>query len=349
MAVISRYSAVNAKINAMFGRLLTAGDYDNLASLKSVAEVEAALEARAEYRELLRPGPEVHRGDLERRIVLSVYHNFARIYSFVGDQRLRRYLDGFFLKNEIRFIKGLLRSINDERDINYTAAEINAAIGMRPRLDLSATLAAKTLTEAIDSLKGTVFYSLLKTGAEESDISLFELETRLDIYYFIRLNKLRNKYLSGLDKKLAGEVNGIRVDMTNLMWIYRLKKYYNIEEKAMYAYLIPLRHRLGKEQIARMVESHDMAGLMEEIGKTAYGKYFGAGRSHERDMSAVLSGAYRRVRRANADSVAGIIAYIHFKDIEIENIISLIEGVRYGLGRDEILRFVVLPSEEKAV
>ncbi len=331
----------------MYSELLKPEDYQSLASLKSVAEIGDKLKEREPYAELMAGETEYHRGFIERKITLSVHDEFSRIYSFITDSQIRNYLDAFFMKNQINFIKSILRSINDERDIKYTMVELSV-IAKYLRLDLAPLLLAKTLQDAIEALKGTVFYSQIRT-TDESQVSLFNLEMRLDIYYYLHLHSLQNKYLKGDNKKIAEKVNGTEIDMTNISWLYRLKQYYKINNDSLYAYIIPINYRISKAGMAKLVETKSFEEFLAEIEKTPYGRYFTSSKIFEHNFYVVKNAIISKLRILHTESIANTLAYIYFKELEIRNIVSLIEGVRYGLSQDEIMKYIVTHSEKEVI
>ena len=348
MAVLSIYNGLNAKVRALKGQLLTAEDYQGFAQLRSVEDIGHKLQEYPFYSAVLGdiPSKDMRRGLIEQRILLSLAGDFSRIYRFIYDFRLKSYFDAFFMRNEIKIINYLLSAICDERDIPYSTPELNVLTGSNMNIDFARLATSKTISELIDNLRDTPFHDVL-AQAYDGGASLFELEMRLDIAYYLRLWKLQKKYLEKVSQKAMMQINGTEIDLRNILWVYRLKNYYQMEDNAIYANLIPIQYRLRKEQLARMVEARDPDTLWSEIKASPYGGDFAEEASIEHNYYIAMDKAYKRSQTQNPHSLAYAIGYIHAKEIEIKNIISLLEGVRYALDREDIFKYIILPQEKR--
>lgn len=349
------YSGINAKIKAMIGTLLKNDEYEMLCNLKSVEELGLKLREFPEYKKEVDSigSSELSRMPIEQKIILSLYDDYARIYSFIGNFNTRKFLDGYFLKNEIHIIKLLLCMVYDEREITYSTLELNDLIGKKFHIDVEKLKKSKNVPEFIENLNGTEFYHVLSSVHNE-DTSLFKLEMQLDLYYYMHLWRLKNKYLDKTNSVLINHLVGSEIDMRNITWIYRLKKYYKVETNLIYTYLIPIHYRLKPTDLNRMAETKSTDEMLTEILASPYGKLL-QGKSIEKGVDKLESIVYKEMGRLyrvagimHPNSLAVILSFIFFKELEIENIISLLEGVRYGLEPKEILTYLNLLKEEEA-
>ncbi|MDR2904327.1 MAG: V-type ATPase subunit [Clostridiales bacterium] len=341
MAVVSGYGGLNAKVRAMRGRLLKKEDYDALSQQKSVEEVAVKLREHKTYAACLGEveSLSMRRGIIEQKIIFSLVNDFSRMYNFIFSFDLKKFFDCFFLKNEISILKYILASIYDNRHVSYTMPELHTLIHDNLRIDLNRLIQSKTVPEFIENLKGTMFYELLSAKYDEKP-SLFDLEMKLDIFYYMHLWQCQNKFLDKTNKKAMAQINGTEIDLKNILWIHRLKSYYNINDSEIYAYLIPVNYKLGKERLMRMVEAKTPEELWAEIKQSPYGGVFDEGKTIEAGLETAMDLAYQRSQTQYDDSLAHAIGYIHLKEREIKNITSLLEGVRYGLKQEEILKYV---------
>ena len=339
-----RYSGINAKIRAMSGRLLKPADYEVLIGQKTVEEVVGRLSERGDYARVLSKlsRSEMHRGFIEQKMTANLAGDFNNIYFYLTDFGLREYLSAFFLNNRIDVIKFLLGAVCDERDMSYSLPDIAAVMGGKMGNGPQEAVSAKTVPEFIEALRGTVFHGALSKNFSGGMPELFDMETELDIYYYMNLWDFTRKKADRGNRKAMADIVGTQIDLKNIIWICRLKSNYNVSENVIYAHLIPARHRLTREQIAEMAEAADMAELRKAVGRTAYGGCFGDLNRTERAFHHYMNGIYRRSRAKNPGSLANAVSYLYFKELEIKNIISVIECVRYGLGRDETLEYLVI-------
>ena len=96
----------------------------------------------------------------------------------------------------------------------------------------------------------------------------------LDLYYFSTIWKQNSKLTKGKTQVLLTRSLGSQIDLLNMMWIYRTKKYYQMPEASTYALLIPVTYKLHDSDIRAMVSAADNRALEEAIQKTYYGRRF---------------------------------------------------------------------------
>ncbi|MBE6012181.1 MAG: hypothetical protein E7234_06455 [Lachnospiraceae bacterium] len=339
------YSGINAKVKAMKGRLLDYSDYYELASLKSVESVGMKLRENVAYTEFMDSvlaQADHSRHIFEQKLLIIPVNDYYKIYRFIPDFNIKRYLKTLALKKEMLLIKLIFCSLYDERNITYSKDELEYISKFDLNFDVTKLIVSKNARELIDNLKGTEFYDILD-GIYTEGISIFDLEMSLDFYYYNRLWRDKNKYLKGRNKSIMTDITGTEIDMQNIIWIYRLKKYYQIKSNDIFKYLIPIHYRLSGDSISKLVEAPNMNILYDYILNTPYGYAFKDESDLTRCYNNVMYKAYERYM-TQQNSIAQITDFLHRKQIETENIISLIEGVRYSLSPDEIMKYLHLAS-----
>lgn len=336
------YNAINAKVKAMKRHLLKYEDYEMLSMLGSVEEVGQKLMEYPAYHDVLSQleGVEIHRNLLEHKINMALADDFSRIYNFIGDYRTRKYLNAFFLSFEIQIINILLCMVYDERDIPYSIPEMREIFGDKLNIDVSKLMKSKTVSELIDNLQGTYFYSMLVDVYKKDDSSLFKLEMQLDLFYYMHLWRLQKKYLDKKNLVIMERIKGIEVDLRNIMWVYRLKKFYNIEASQIYAYLIPINYKLKISQLSRMAEAATEEILMNEIQQSPYGTAFSDFTQIEQVFYREMFKEYRKAEATNPSSLAVTVGYMYHKEVELKNITALLECVRYKMTPEQIMGYL---------
>jgi V/A-type H+-transporting ATPase subunit C len=342
----SEYDGINAKIKGMRGQLLRDEDYETLARAKTVEEVALSLRGFKPYERavssLERQLP--HRGMVEQKIISTLADDFRRIYRFIADDQSRRFLSAYFLKNEIRLLKQIMAAVRDKRDVSFMLSDLDAFAAGKFDIDAAKLLSSRSVPDFIENLRGTGFHSVLAGGPEDGRNS-FDADTRLDIYYYVHLWRLQNTSLEQDNQEVLALINGAEIDMRNILWIYRMKIHYSLKRSDIYAHLIPVLFRLRREKLARMVEAPTADELRAAIAASPYGEALGGPEEDlEQNYYTAMSGLLRRQRQNNPDSLAPVVDYLFRKELEIKNITSLIEGVRYALRQADILRFLVLPQ-----
>lgn len=332
------YSHLTAKINAMRGKMLTLDDYAALINSSSVTDFVLYLKERTYYSaafEELRD-VEIHRGFVEVLLYRSEMMDAVKIGRYLkGQERiLFRYV---YRRQEIEDLKKMLRILQTGKPLD-TLNRNELFISKYNRIEFDEALNSHTVEELVDSLKGTNFYNLLHPLLiGENRIDLFSAEVTLDMYYYQKLMEQLKKSMGGSNKEIVRRIFGMDADIRNILWIYRTKKYYNVSKELIYRYLIPMAYKLSKTDTMRLVESPTVEEFLEQLQSTYYGDIVDTEPIHwETNLMRRLFKLQSKTMREFPYSVAPIVGYITLKQIEINNIITILEGVRYKTDPEEI-------------
>jgi len=338
-----RDEALRSKLTALRGKLLKRGDYAGLSRLGSVEAVGEALRNHPGYSAVIASltAEQLRRVPLERRLIFSVTDDYRGVYRFVTDHQTRRLMDVFFMKYELRIVRTLLGNVFDGRPNDFDPEELGRETSARLGGRLPDLLAAKTLPGFVAALEGTAYYRPLAQAYREG-ASLFTLETQLELFYYLKLWNAANTRREKKDSELLKLFVGTEIDLKNIMRVYRSKRYYGMDAPRVYACLVPAGYNVHTSELKRVVESK------EELPARKYKNVFTGDAGLERGYHAAMSETAARVYSGGADSSALILAYLYYKEREADNLISLIECVRYGLPTDMTMSYLRLPGDGAA-
>lgn len=342
-----KYSGLSAKIGVMFGKMLTYQDYGELIRKKTVQDVAAYLKYNTHYNQILDEVNEntIHRGQLENIFKMSLIDDYIKLFRFIRGN-VKTFLKMAFLRYEIEDLKILLRVLNTEHNTQIVRDSL-LFLQKYSTVDIEQLASSKNIQEFIQNLKGTVYYNVLSPFIVNTQyLQLFSIEMSLDMYFFSLVWKQKEKLLAGQDEKVISHSFGSETDILNMLWIYRCKKFYNLPKEIIYSYVIPYRYKLNKAQIKAMVEAKDADEVKNLIRNSGYADIFEGQSDHyyEKNFAYYIYKMNRRFLRQDRFSIGSMMAYLHLKEIEIRNIISIIEGIRYGLSFEEIKKYVVTDS-----
>ena len=97
----------------------------------------------------------------------------------------------------------------------------------------------------MDNLKGTEYYDPLKKLQDAQKVTLYDYDLALELYFFTTLWKARKKMLKKEDLELYERDCGSQIDLLNMQWILRAKKYYNMKPADIYLLIIPIHYKLS--------------------------------------------------------------------------------------------------------
>ncbi|MEY8355292.1 V-type ATPase subunit [Lachnospiraceae bacterium 54-53] len=346
MGDLLSYSGITTKVRAMESHLITDSQFREMAGLENVSDAVEYLRRLPAYEGLFSnlEGVELHRGAIEQRLILSLYQDFAKLYRFANLTQ-RKFLDLYFMHFEINILKKCFRNAMGRNRMDIDLSVFQEFFEKHSRLDLLKLSSATDLHEFIADLEGSVYYGLLAHLNDLDQPTLFDYEVHLDLLYFKSIWKVMGKYLNRKEQELLSRCFGSRLDLLNIQWIYRSKKYYNLQPADIYALLIPINYHMNKEQITKLAE----AGTLDEFYAVLKGTYYGRKENLEStdrvDLEEltqdVLNKIYRSTSQQNPYSIATLNSYLYFKEEEIQKIITLIESIRYRVSPDEIISYVV--------
>lgn len=174
---------------------------------------------------------------------------------------------------------------------------------------------------------------LNKKSKEMLEEYLKKIEDNSKEYY----KKIFKKAQNYKDKNLI-DIIGKQIDLNNLLWTYRSKKYHKEN------YEIDLHYKLSKEMLDRINAGQEPADDL--ILKTIYNELTMQEDTFEYEIEQYLYKLYINYFKTQPFSITMIIAYLELQQIQIKNIIIILEGIRYKLDSKIIQKKLIGKWEE---
>lgn len=337
------YSAIAAKLRAMHAKFLTSEDYEQLLTKKSVNDICSYLKSTPGYSDVLSDVNErdIHRGAMEILIEQDIVNEYVSIYNFM-DFASREVMKPWFMRREVEFLKREIRHIytHEQRgEDEITQGKFDAFFRTHTKIDRETMHSAASLADCIKACENTPYAEPLRR-AEKLGADFFSLGMMLDYFFFQTMWRSVKRHLDKTQAELFKKLAGSQADMINLMWIYRGKKYFKFESEMIFTYILPIRYRLSEDIIKQLVRAESVERFIGMVNDaTPYGELF------ENCMDGVFPEEnYNRIYRKlsgsifvnHTESIVAIYAYLNLKEIEYNNITTIIEGIRYSLNPDFI-------------
>lgn len=340
MGSLLQYGGLTTKIRAMKGQLITTEEFKRLAELSSVSEFVDNLKKRKSYQDIFEDveASDIHRGNLEKLLMYDIYRDFSKMYRF-SNLNQRKFLKLYFIKYEVGMIKRAIRGLNfDASQSYYDRAEV--IFTEYSEIDISKVYDATTIEGIIEALKGTIYYDPLKQVSEYSTKTSFDYEMALDMFFFKYVWKKRKQF-KGSELRSISDCIGSEIDSLNILWIYRAKKYYHLDNTSIYDVIIPITFKINKEQIAALVDAADDNDFKQIIENTVFGRFLESNEytkeSIDKSYKKVISKLNNKYFKLNPYSLACMNAYLHEKSEEMKKLITIAESIRYGYKSDAII------------
>lgn len=183
----------------------------------------------------------------------------------------------------------------------------------------------------------------------------FALGMILDRYYFNSLY-MAVSTLPGDEGRMMRTLLGTRIDLMNLYWIYRGRRFFGMSPEEALTSITKVRYRLGFEILTKAAFA-DPGTWGSVLKGTPYDRVFAVDEENpsvreveiERNIYQVLWAVVNRVFRAGSLGFHTVAAYLMLKEFEVRDLVAVIEAVRYGFDRDKFGLILIRPLDLSGV
>ncbi len=340
MKDVIMYSGIVTKVKGMRAKLLTPKDFESIANCNSVGEVVEFLKDKPAYAPVFEKMSETlyQRGNIEKVLEQSLYEDYSRIYRFAG-MKQKEFIKGFWKQYEIALINYCLRIVFNHYEQPFDLEYKKEYFDKYSKISIEKLMTSGSIDELVENLAGTEYYEPLRRVKAAGEATLLDYNIALEQYYFIETWKHQRKSLNKKEQEFFTKDCGTKIDLLNLQWIYRAKKYYRMEPAEIYMMIIPIHYRLHLEEFKEMVEAPDEERFLALLRQSYY-KKFPQDLSMEKIYKEILYKLYQADERKHPFSIAAVNTYLFLKEEEINKLTTALECIRYGLTPGETLEYI---------
>ena len=333
------YAAVNVKIHAMLGHRMTQQDFDQLMQAKDVPEAAQMLGGGQAW------GPSLAGADLQQigRVELEklLYAGLAREYdklAVFASKGMRGLLRALAAKVEAQQILRFLRLLSAGRPSDFSLSLPPEAM-RHSRVRFEALKAQPNYAGLLEATAGSAFWSPLAQVApkEGRELDYLAAETAVHAAYYRAVLESAARGFQGEDRRQLEEHFLQQCDFANITRVMRLKKHFHVAKEQLPRYLLPFGSRLKSGYLKELVQAPGWEEAMELLRQGPYGKAFrqtGGGRIEEYAFAFGRQGR-AQLRRGRPSAFDGV-AYLEIKENELNNIVNVIECIRYQIPPEQI-------------
>lgn len=351
MPISSKASnALYAKCRAMFGKRLTQHDIDVLLNSRSLSEIAIYLKSNTRYAAALSNVDErlTHRGQLETelgRMLFGQFESLCRYEISVGEHLADFVLSRMELKQFLSFLQYL--NSGHPQDYIFTLPYF---FEKHTDVNLMELSGIRSFPEFTEHIRKSIYYDAIKNVKCEDgrfDYALVE-NLMYSKLYDTALAACR-KYYSGDAEKQLLDLFGTEIELHNVMTIYRLKKYYKASPKFITSMLYPYSGRISRRVIGEMTEAENADDVLDIfLRRTPYRREVNLeliNRHHIDNVFRELryKRAHHYMHFSTNPSVV-LLSYMTLTETELTEIVTIIEGVRYGLTPERISELIVMDN-----
>lgn len=338
-------NAVISKAKSMYKDRLKPEDYEELLKLNTIADVVAYLKRNNKYANTLNDVYEnaIHRGQLEELIRKSYFFNVAKIVSFVSTKD-RKFYELDMIKREIEIVLSSLRSIISG-DIKSSVRDLPLFFRKHASFDIEKVTKSLTFRDLLFSLKDTRYHDILQPFYRDDPmmIKYSDIEHQMMAKYHNIVIERINQYFRGKVRRRLMDIYQTKVEVDNVIKIYRLKKFYDADEEEIWKAMITDHIRMSKEQLRALIELKNPNDVLKVISKSQYQDYI-----DEDDYVYIEYQAERikyhiskRYMYFSTEPAIVYTVFIFLNEIEQANVFNIIEGIRYDISKADIKRMLI--------
>ncbi len=338
-------NALITKTRAMFAKRLKENDYVSMMQKKSVSDIASYLKNETYYATALDGINEkaLHRGQLELLIRNDILFKLGKILRYSTSIRtgVRQTI---ILQAEINVILSSIHSLLS-RDYDAVLVKLPVVIEKEISFDIKAVANAKSLEELKEVLKNTPYGKIIANYVTHDVDNLDYVGLEQDIYNYYHESTLKvvEESFKGKDREKIEELIKTEIELDNVTKIYRLKKYFNISNDRISTLITPIYSRFSKKDFENMIAASDSEMIYNYLKESSYKNYLKE--DHflfiEHSTSVINYHMNRRQLMFSTDADSVLLTYIYLMGIEINNIIEIIEGVRYRAPTDQISKMLI--------
>lgn len=338
-------NAIAAKARAIYGKRLTNLNYTELSRLTTVSDVCAYLKSNTNYAKYLKGVDEsgIHRGQLENLIKRSVIDKYFSLLHY--DFSTNKGFYGFVITNvETTVILHAIMFMNSGSSDDFIST-IPAFLQEYIHFDLKALSKANNFDQLLEVLKQTPYFAVLKIyNASNGNINFKDCELALKTYYYKwTLEQISKSYKGKAQKELLDIVKS-EIELLNISLIYRLKFYFKKPPEIIKSQIISIYYKLSKRSIEELIDLKTREDFIQKVKIYSHNPNSNdIDNNYIEDYTKRLRfNVNRKMMRSSTNAAISFYSLMTLMQIEIENIIIIIEGVRYNENDTEIQKLLIL-------
>lgn len=336
------YSAANARMHGLKGKLLRADEYD---ALLQASDVQACLSilSRSAYNENIQDLTELNQ--IEHSLRQDFVSSCIRVITFLTGKSPYSFFETLISKFDLLNLKSIIRALVKKSNPETVSEPFIISLGRYHVIPIERALEVNTLDGLVTVMRNTPFARALEIGYQqyEAEQKSLSLELALDFDYYLNLWQILDN-LDSADKRNTGNLLGTQYDVFNLVWIMRFREYYGFPPEQISQYIIPYARKINAKAFWKIVGDSDITGAVVNLGLHPYDDIIKS--VIEVDGNRILAIELELLRYLHRMSLRAIIrfplqaaplvAFFIMKEMEIRDIVSILTGKHLGLSQERI-------------
>ncbi|MDF2948758.1 MAG: H+transporting two-sector ATPase subunit [Sedimentibacter sp.] len=328
------YYALATKIATKKGRLLNKDDWNKYLDCNTVEQLTNLLKSNTEYGKAFK---EVLNVNLDREDLETVLLQFKTLeienllHYFSGPYK--EFIKTVLMEAEIKDLSLILRKIARKESLEGIGNRfIHSKI--YSNLNFESILSSSSVEQVISKLKGTTYFSGLSNLSNEDAVKReFHIEMKMYMALYKDLLEKAEK-LKKEDQKGVREIVGLKIDLLNIQWIYRAKKYYEISPEEIFIYSLTGGTTLGYNRLKKLCFAtlDEFIQLIKDFLRKDILKDL-----NDADINVVIDTyMLNYISKNSYNNIGTALSFIYMLDIIINDLTSITEGILYKVPKEKL-------------
>ncbi|MDL2325214.1 V-type ATPase subunit [Ruminococcaceae bacterium OttesenSCG-928-A16] len=338
---MAQANAILPKARGMYAKRLQPAQYEELMRRRTVPEVAAFLKKHPYYKDsfaTLSP-TDPHREQIEELLNSDIFYKYETLARY--DYTPESFTDYFIIECEVHEILRVLRMLSAGVAGRYLK-HLPPFLAGKIQFDLFALAEARSFNSVLEVLRRTPYYRVLYPRFLQDPFlkDYPATESAVIAYYYSAVFALAKKHLTGQEAKQVTNLFSQEAENYNINVILRAKTYFGKVYTAaqIRPMLLPYTYRISKQKLNELLEQTGTDGILALFREGMHNKNWAPGSMDEYD---VISGRRlyhhaERLLHLTTSPSAAVAAFIFLVKMERDNVINVVEGVRYGLPPEKI-------------
>ena len=337
-------NVILAKARAMYGRRLKQQDYRNLLGCSSVAEVARYLKNQTDYAAVLAGinESEEHRGQLEMRLRQKCLEDAASLCRYeltVGEH----FSDYLISRSEIEQVMHSLVLLQAGAPEEYLFS-MPMFLNKHTHIDLTALSRVRSFDDLLDALSHTPYRRLLEPFRPIPGVPVNYTGIENALY-----TQLYRTVFSDIDRYSGGQAAAqlrrlfrYYIDMTNYVRIFRMRHRYREGADVTRSALLPF-GSVRRAKLEELMSAENREEARRILRTIPSGRRFLATEYDYPDEAPAvfaMQECQHDIHFATSPSVV-MLAYVFILQYELQDLTTIIEGVRYKLPAKETEKLLI--------
>ena len=340
-------NAVLALSRALYGKRLTKEDYDAMLHCKSVREIAQYLQLKTPYgTEIAESGiTSFSARGLEELVAKHRFSSFESLcrYEMAIGSAFYRY---FILRDEIDQIeRATLLLLGGNKEIYLE--RVNSFLDKHLSIDLFALGRANALEEIAASLKKTAYGDLYARCLQAPKVDYLTFEQTFEAYFSKQVKALCKRCFSGGERQTLLQLIARCQDRALIERVWRAKRFYPGSADLCSDLAKPDSDMLtcfSARECKALADAVSVSDVIAVLQKSAYRTWFQPydEKSIEQQLEQSLyCHCAKEIRFSSYPSVV-MFCYLQLSRIETNNLVRIIEGVKFGVAPQVIEQNLIL-------